>query len=297
MFNARPVNIMGMEWFRYDIARYTNPRAVIIPLVLLVLALIFLGYTTATTGMPVKPGLDFQGGTAVTLITDQDEAGIRAFFTGYPLESVTRDVGSRQYLLKFDAMSTEENERLVQQITGRYPEASINYIDETFGKTLQGQAVLALLFSFIGMAIVVFVAFRTFIPSLAVILCAFADMAVTAALMNIVGITLTLGTTAALLMLIGYSVDSDVLLTMRVLKRRGALEEQLQGAFRTGIIMTTTTIAAVAAMLIVTTLWNVPVIRDISAVLLIGLFVDIYNTWITNAALLRWYVEKKGVSP
>jgi len=297
MFNARPVNIMGMEWFRYDIARYTNPRAVIIPLVLLVLALIFLGYTTATTGMPVKPGLDFQGGTAVTLITDQDEAGIRAFFTGYPLESVTRDVGSRQYLLKFDAMSTEENERLVQQITGRYPEASINYIDETFGKTLQGQAVLALLFSFIGMAIVVFVAFRTFIPSLAVILCAFADMAVTAALMNIVGITLTLGTTAALLMLIGYSVDSDVLLTMRVLKRRGALEEKLQGAFRTGIIMTTTTIAAVAAMLIVTTLWNVPVIRDISAVLLIGLFVDIYNTWITNAALLRWYVEKKGVSP
>ncbi|MDD1656002.1 MAG: protein translocase subunit SecF [Methanomicrobiales archaeon] len=286
-----------MEWFRYDIARYTNPRAVIIPLVLLVLALIFLGYTTATTGMPVKPGLDFQGGTAVTLITDQDEAGIRAFFTGYPLESVTRDVGSRQYLLKFDAMSTEENERLVQQITGRYPEASINYIDETFGKTLQGQAVLALLFSFIGMAIVVFVAFRTFIPSLAVILCAFADMAVTAALMNIVGITLTLGTTAALLMLIGYSVDSDVLLTMRVLKRRGALEEKLQGAFRTGIIMTTTTIAAVAAMLIVTTLWNVPVIRDISAVLLIGLFVDIYNTWITNAALLRWYVEKKGVSP
>ncbi|MDD1653397.1 MAG: preprotein translocase subunit SecF, partial [Methanomicrobiales archaeon] len=39
------------------------------------------------------------------------------------------------------------------------------------------------------------------------------------------------------------------------------------------------------------------VIRDIAAVLLIGLFVDIYNTWITNAAILRRYVEKKGVSP
>jgi preprotein translocase subunit SecF len=297
MFNARPVNMMGMEWFRYDIARYTTPRAVIIPLALLVLALIFLGYTTVTTGMPVNPGLDFRGGTAVTLNTDQDEAGIRAFFNGYPLESVTRDVGSRQYLLKFDAMSAEENERLVQLITGQYADASINYIDETFGRALQGQAVLAVLFSFIGMAIVVFIAFRTFIPSLAVISCAFADMAVTAAVMNLFGITLTLGTTAALLMLIGYSVDSDILLTMRVLKRRGALEEKLQGAFRTGIIMTTTTIAAVAAMLIVTTLWNVQVIRDISAVLLIGLFVDIYNTWITNAALLRWYVEKKGVSP
>jgi preprotein translocase subunit SecF len=119
-------------------------------------------------------------------------------------------------------------------------------------------------------------------------------MVVTAALMNIFGITLTLGTTAALLMLIGYSVDSDVLLTMRVLKRRGALADKLQGAFRTGIIMTTTTLAAVAAMFIVTTLGNVQVIRDISAVLLIGLVVDIYNTWITNAAMLRWYVERRG---
>jgi preprotein translocase subunit SecF len=287
---------MGMDWFRYDVDRFTTPRAAVIPLAILVLALIYLGYTAAITGMPVKPGLDFQGGTAVTLITSDDEAAIRAFVAGYPLESVTRDAVGHQYLLKFEAMSPDQNEQLVQLITSRYPDASINYIDETFGSTLQGQAVLALIFSFIGMAIVVFIAFRTFVPSLAVILCAFADMVVTAALMTVFGITLTLGTTAALLMLIGYSVDSDVLLTMRVLKRRGALHDKLQGAFRTGIIMTTTTIAAVAAMLIVTTLLNVPVIRDIAAVLLIGLFVDIYNTWITNAAILRRYVEKKGVS-
>jgi preprotein translocase subunit SecF len=286
---------MGMDWFRYDADRYTTPRAAVIPLAILVLALIYLGYTVAITGMPVKPGLDFKGGTAVTLISGEDEAAISAFVAGYPLESVTRE-GGNQYLLKFGAMSPGENEQLVQLITGRYPDASINYIDETFGSTLQGQAILALIFSFIGMALVVFIAFRTFVPSVAVILCAFADMAVTAALMTLFGVPLTLGTTAALLMLIGYSVDSDVLLTMRVLKRRGVLKEKLEGAFHTGIIMTTTTIAAVAAMLVVTSLMNVPVIRDIAAVLLIGLFVDIFNTWITNAAILRWYVEKKGVS-
>ena len=37
----------------------------------------------------------------------------------------------------------------------------------------------------------------------------------TAAVMTVLGIELTLPTTAALLMLIGYSVDSDILLTMR----------------------------------------------------------------------------------
>ena len=84
--------------------------------------------------------------------------------------------------------------------------------------------------------------------------------------MTIVGIELTLPTTAALLMLIGYSVDSDILLTMRVLKRQGKLDEKLAGAFHTGIIMTTTTLAAVAAMWAVTYFGNVPVIPEISAV-------------------------------
>ena len=34
------------------------------------------------------------------------------------------------------------------------------------------------------------------------------------------------------------------------------------------------------------------VIRQIMTILLIGLVVDIINTWIQNAGLLLWYVEK-----
>jgi len=26
---------------------------------------------------------------------------------------------------------------------------------------------------------------------------------------------------------------------------------------------------------------------------MIGLFFDIFNTWVTNASMLKWYVEKK----
>jgi preprotein translocase subunit SecF len=176
----------------------------------------------------------------------------------------------------------------------KYPDASINQIGETFGKTLQSQAVLAMIFSFIGMAIVVFVSFRTFVPSVAVVLSAFADMAMTAAAMNVVGLTLSLGTVAALLMLIGYSVDSDILLTNRVLKRQGKLNDKLAGAFHTGIIMTTTTLAAVAAMFIVSWFGSVQILTEISAVLLIGLVFDVMNTWLTNVGILKWYVLKGG---
>ena len=110
--------------------------------------------------------------------------------------------------------------------------------------------------------------------------------------MNVFGITLSLGTTAALLMLIGYSVDSDILLTTRLLKRKGKTDEKMQGAFRTGFIMTTTTLTAIAAMFVVSAIGQVIIIRDISAVLLIGLVVDLMNTWMLNAGLLKWYVQK-----
>jgi preprotein translocase subunit SecF len=283
-----------MDWFSYDINRYTNVRMVAIPLILFLLALLVIGMTYASTGLPVRPGIDFTGGTAVTIATNDSEATLQSYFAGFPLEPVTRDVTSRLYLLKFTKMSAGENQQLVDKITARYPDASVDYIDETFGQTLQGQALIALLFSFIGMAAVVFIAFRTFIPSVAVVSCALIDMVGTAAGMNLLGIPLTLPTTAALLMLIGYSVDSDILLTMRVLKRQGKLEEKLAGAFRTGIIMTSTTLAAVLSLWIVSSLGQIEVIRNMAEVLLIGLVLDIINTWITNATILKWYAERKG---
>jgi preprotein translocase subunit SecF len=58
--------------------------------------------------------------------------------------------------------------------------------------------------------------------------------------------------------------------------------------------MTTTTLAAVAAMWAVTYFGNVPVIPEISAVLFIGLLIDIMNTWLTNAGIIKWYVLKRG---
>jgi preprotein translocase subunit SecF len=151
-----------------------------------------------------------------------------------------------------------------------------------------------MIFSFIGMAIVIFISFRTFVPSVAVVLSAFADMVMTAAVMNIVGITLTLGTTAALLMLIGYSVDSDILLTNRVLKRQGKLHDKLAGAFHTGIIMTSTTFAAATALFVVSWFGSIQILMEISAVLLIGLVADVLNTWLTNAGILKWYALSRG---
>ena len=282
-----------MESVRYDINKYSPRQMVALPLVLLLLAGIVLGYTTLATGLPLKPGIDFAGGTAVTAFTSDSRETIEATFAGYPPLSVGEGIGVGKYI-QFGPMDDARYQSLVALINEKYPDAKVDQIGETFGKTLQGQAFLALIFSFVGMSVVVLIAFRNLVPAGAVVLAAFADIAVTAAIMQVVGIPLSLGTTAALLMLIGYSVDSDILLTTRLLKRKGKLDEKLAGAFRTGIIMTTTTLAAIAAMWVVSTAGQVQIISDIASVLLIGLFVDLMNTWMLNAGILKGYILKGG---
>ena len=282
-----------MGLVNYNIEKYSPKQLVIIPLGLLAVSLVLLTLNMVSTGMPVTPGIDFSGGTAVTIFTTDTREQIQSAFTGYPLIDISDGVNDGKFL-KFGTMDDEQFRSLSTLISQKFPDAKVDQIGETFGKTLQSQAVLAMIFSFIGMAIVIFLAFRTFVPAVAVVLSAFADMAMTAAAMNIVGIQLSLGTVAALLMLIGYSVDSDILLTNRVLKRQGKLIDKLNGAFHTGIIMTSTTLTATAAMLTVSWIGGVQILIDISAVLLIGLLFDILNTWLTNVGILKWYVLKGG---
>lgn len=281
---------MVFEGWRYDINRYPPKLMVAIPLIVLLLALASLGVNTLQTGMPITPGMDFAGGTAVTVFTSDTADQIAATFADYPLLDVESGINNGKYL-KFGPMEDEQYRALSALVLEKYPDAKIDQIGASFGATLQEQAVIALAFSFILMAIVVFVVFRVFVPSVAVILSAFSDIVIAAALMNIFGVPLSLATTAALLMLIGYSVDSDILLTNRVLKRQGVLAEKMAGAFTTGFIMTSTAIAAAIAMFVVSLVGQVEIIFQISTVILFGLVADIFNTWVLNAGILRWYLE------
>ncbi|GAA5262485.1 protein translocase subunit SecF [Methanocalculus sp.] len=288
-----------MAFDLYDLVnKYPPKQMMAVPLVITLIGLIIIGANFMISGVPINLGIDFAGGTAVTVMSDDTPEQLEAYFAAYPLISIGEGLNRGNYL-RFGPMSDEQFRSLSQDIATRYPDAKVDQIGESFGETLQQQALIALLFSFIGMAVIVFIAFRTVIPSIAVVFAAFTDILITAAIMDVIGLPLSLGTTAALLMLIGYSVDSDILLTTRILKRQGKLEEKLKNAFRTGFIMTTTTLSAVLALLVVSWIGGIEIIMQIAAVLLIGLLVDLMNTWMFNAGILKWYVQSgkaaKGV--
>ena len=172
---------------------------------------------------------------------------------------------------------------------------NINIIStgSSFSEGFYKQLLIAILIAFIFMAIVIFILFKTAVPSLAVIISAFADIIMTLVTFNLLGMKMSTAGIVAFIMLIGYSVDTDVLLTTRMIKRKeGLLNQRIVGAMKTGMTMTLTSLFAFLAALFIVKSFSAA-LTQIFTVLVIGLSYDLLNTWITNVSILKWYAEAK----
>jgi Preprotein translocase subunit SecF len=281
------------------VQKTSDKKLIAIPLAFLAVAIIIIAVITLTTGSPVSLGMDFVGGTQFTVTTTLTEEQLEDMFSDYPLNSVR--ISGTRVILQFSQLDSNDLTSLEAMIFGNsnFKDIDEKVVAPVYSQELQKTALFALVLSFIGMSGVVFIMFRKIVPSLAVILSAASDIIIPVAFMGIFGIELTLGTVAALMMLIGYSVDSDILLTNKVLKRSGNLDDKISGAMRTGLLMTTTTIAAFASMFLVSTFLHyivpgvppIPLLSQISLIVLIGLIADVFNTWFLNTGILRMYVR------
>ena len=281
---------------KIDITKYSVKKLVVIPLIILLVSLALLTSTQLSIGSPVHLGMDFKGGTWVKIDTGETREELTAKFSDFPVTLIADTGIGNEKRIEFDMTSSAQKyDLLIDMLNKEYGVGTyeIESISPVFGKQYQTQALRALIIAFVLMAIVVFVVFRTFVPSFAVVLSAFSDIVIAVACMDLIGMELSLGTVAALLMLIGYSVDSDILLTRNLLHKKGDLNEKLRGAMKTGITMTSTTLAAVFAMFLVSFYLDIFILKAISVVLLFGLMMDLMNTWLLNAGILKWYAERK----
>jgi preprotein translocase subunit SecF len=146
-------------------------------------------------------------------------------------------------------------------------------------------------------AIFVFLFFRTVVPSIAVLTGALCDVIIAMGAMGLFGIPLTLASFAALLMLVGFSLDTDILLTTRLVKRKGVPHDNAYDAMKTGLTMSVAAVVAFGALFILSLLTHIPTYYEISAVALAGLFGDMFATWGINAVVVLYYVEHRKVGP
>ena len=275
----------------------------LIPIILLVASLVYLYAFDQKTGDFINKDISLTGGTSVTIYDKISPSTIKQ-----DLSDKLNDVNTRAV---YDLVTREQKAVIIEtrtdgpetkQILETYlgynlttENSSFEFTGSSLSESFYKQLLFAILLAFIFMGIVVFLIFRTFVPSAAVILSAFADIVMTLALFNLLGLKMSTAGIVAFLMLIGYSVDTDILLTTRILKRQeGSLNDRIFGAFKTGITMTLTSLLAIVFALIVVRSFSL-ILTQIFTILTIGLGFDILNTWVTNVGILKWYVEKGSV--
>ncbi|AEG18313.1 protein translocase subunit SecF [Methanobacterium paludis] len=262
---------------------------ILIPVIITILALALI----ATNGL--NEGIDLKGGSIVSLqleksisqgdlkTTIQNGIGISDVTVSESGNQATVEVGGAADVVKF-----------ADSINGIATINSFRSVGALLSKQALTQVYWAIAFAFIFMSITVFIIFRDFVPSIAVILSAFVDIIVAVGGMSLFGIPLSVASVGAILMLIGYSVDTDILLTTRLLKRKeGTINERAIDAMKTGFTMTGAAIGSMVTLYLVVVFLipSAQTLSQIASVLIIGLVADLMATWLMNLGLLRWHLE------
>jgi preprotein translocase subunit SecF len=171
---------------------------------------------------------------------------------------------------------------------------SYNEVTPTLGAFFLSEIKNIIIVAFILVAIAVFFIFRTPIPSFAVVFGATTDIVIALGGMGIFGIPLGIASVGGLLMLLGFSIDTDMLTAVRILKRSDATPEiRAFSTFKTGMTMTFTAIISFSVLFAVSYFAFIPTYSEISAVVLIGLVGDLMATWLANTPIILWYKKRK----
>lgn len=295
---------MDISW---PVKNLSHKQLIIIPLIVAAFFGSVIALNWYSTGEPLPLTMEFGGGSFVKVENIQEpssaqieniEKNFKKEFGG-TLETHTVENGM-EIETSATLLGTEENQLINQRIENLLLKSGFKGNSEitttTMGsiitKLYQRQALYAAIAAIVVMAIALFIALRSF-PTVGGILTVVGlDFLGIMGGMAILGIPLGLASTAGILLLFGYAVNTNILLSTNVLKRKGGTARERAGrAMSTGMKMSST---SAGAMIILNLVTSAPALEQISAVIAIGIIVDMMNTWLLNSGLiLRHQAEKE----
>ena len=273
----------------------------LIPIIIFIVSIMLIGIKIAKTGDFMNKDVTLKGGIAATVYTEQEFSELEiknALEVDSNIKKLSDIKTGKQigFIIEVSDLSEERlrnilKEKLNLELTGE------NFsVEETSPKLSQAffkQLMIAIVFAFLLMGLAVFISFRTPIPSIAVISAALMDVTITLAIVNIIGMDISTAGIVGFLLIIGYSVDTDILLTTWAIKKRDfKLFDRMVHSAKTGLTMTFT---AITVMIIGVVFTNSVVIKEMFTIILIALITDIFTTYLTNAGILWAYCKKKKI--
>lgn len=272
-------------------------------------------------GIPM--GIDFRGGTELQLLFDEgvpvDAGTLREVVAGVGIEnaSVVRfgDEGSNEYLVKFpgdiEAEPASDNEgglvasdrvvkieQAIREKIGGFTQQRVEFVGPRVGEELREDGANALLLS--ALAILIYVAFRfssRYAPG--AIAAVVHDLAITGGLLVILGIEFDLRILAAMLAILGYSLNDTIIIYDRIrenleLRTKVDLEEVLNTSVNQTLSRTVLTSITTLLALLSLYLLGGEVIRPFAQAMLIGVVVGTYSSIFIASPILLFLERRYG---
>lgn len=258
-------------------------------------------------------GIDFAGGT-VMQIKFKDQTNIDKIRESLRLinmeGSSIQQVGPRsdnEYLLKTDLSSSDLkgiSDRIEESLSSIYGKGSfevrrVEMVGPKAGEDLRKKGIMAISMAWIGMLI--YITWRyEFRYALGGIICLLHDVILTTAVLTVLGKEFTLTIIAALLTIIGYSINDTVVVFDRIRENarkniKKDLSEIINISVNQTLSRTVLTAFTVFLVLLALFFFGGPVIHDFAFVLLIGVIVGMYSTvFIASPLVLVWEKYKPG---
>jgi preprotein translocase subunit SecF len=262
--------------------------------------LIFGGVTViATRGLPL--GIDFSGGTLVVVRFQQPvtEDAIRDAITGN--EEIVQRYGdaANEFQIRLplvegaqDTQLEQAASQLVQQLQAAKlgPEVlSTDFVGPVIGRDLQRRGVYATLASLIGIAIYIALRFRLSF-GVGAMVASMHDVLITLSLLTLAGYELSLNTIAAILTLVGYGVNDQIVVFDRVrenlrLRRREPIESVINTAVNQTLPRTVITAGTTFLAVLSLYLFGGEVLEGFAFAMLVGIITSTYSTVFIASAI------------
>ncbi len=283
---------MDITW---PVKHLSYRHMIVIPLVLAAI------FTVAIVVRGIPLSMDFAGGTHLSIDVENTENIPDAAIVEDELRNIIEaeievhetnkgyDIETSAYLTDNQVENQIKPHLFELGIEGEYsvPDRMSGVITGTHAE----QARNAVIGATIAMAIIIFIALHHFTSVGGILLTVGLDALGVFGGMALLQIPLSFGSVTGLLLLIGYAVDTNILLSTKVLKRVGGTpRERAADGMKTGLMMSGTSVAALLALSLIMT---PPLIKEFSGALVIGILVDMVNTWLLNSGILLQHVEQQ----
>jgi preprotein translocase subunit SecF len=280
-----------------------------------VAGIISMGQHMHSIGSPVPLGVDFKGGTQVQaqFIQTPDTNKIRQAMDAAGIKDATiqryDEAKNNEVLISLPEQTDEthldaDRTRIVGALQAHYdnpvvlPLRNVQVVGPTVGRQLEKQALLATLYSLLGMLVYLWFRFQLIYGVAAVVAC-FHDTLITVGAFALTGQEISLTVIAAILTLVGYSMNDTIVVFDRIrenlrLSRRESLPDVVNRSINQTLSRTVLTSGLTFLTVLSLYLFGGQVLRGFSFALVIGILIGTYSSIAVAAPMLVAWQEWRG---